>query len=159
LELNLWQSAGANYNARASSIGIQNFTASYWGVQVEYGSVATYFTTATGTLQGELAACMRYFFKPIGGQVGTAVNTTDVYLSIPNVMRAAPTVTVPTTAVNIDRFGVGSYTQSSATATSSGTYVSPNASGIIYTTFTGLTAGIPYVVTTSGGSVTLSSEL
>jgi hypothetical protein len=102
---------------------------------------------------------MRYFFKPIGGQVGTAVNTTDVYLSIPNVMRAAPTVTIPTTAVNIDRFGIGSYTQSTPTATSSGTYVSANASGIIYTNFTGLTAGIPYVVTTSGGSVTLSSEL
>lgn len=159
LELNLWQSAGSTYNTRASSIGIQNFTSSIWGVQLEYAASATYFTTATGTLQGELAACMRYFFKPIGGQIGIAQSTVEVYVTIPNVMRAAPTVVTPTTAVTLDRYGVGGYTQSSAAVVSSGSYVSANASGIIYTNFTGLTAGIPYIVTTSGGSVTLSSEL
>ena len=34
LELNLWTSAGATYATPASSIGIQNFTASIWGVQL-----------------------------------------------------------------------------------------------------------------------------
>jgi hypothetical protein len=61
LELNLWTSAGATYATPASSIGIQNFTASIWGVQLEYAASATYFTTATGTLQGELGACLRYY--------------------------------------------------------------------------------------------------
>lgn len=63
LELNLWTSSGATNAARASSIGIQNFTADIWGVQVEPGSVATAFETATGTIAGELDACRRYYYR------------------------------------------------------------------------------------------------
>jgi hypothetical protein len=38
-----------------------SFTLDTWGWQVEAGSVATSFTTATGTLQGELGLCQRYY--------------------------------------------------------------------------------------------------
>jgi hypothetical protein len=70
LELNLWTSSGATNATRASSIGIQNFTAGIWGVQLEQGTTATAFQTATGTIQGELAACQRYFYNHLSGNAG-----------------------------------------------------------------------------------------
>jgi hypothetical protein len=96
LELNLWTSAGSTNAARASSIGIQNFTASIWGVQLEYAASATYFTTATGTLQGELAACQRYYVYDSKAAVNVyqsnAANAWGNYI-FPVPMRVAPTIT------------------------------------------------------------------
>jgi hypothetical protein len=63
LGLALWVSAGTDYNSIANSIGLQNGTFQFWGIQVEAGSVATAFQTATGTIQGELAACQRYYWR------------------------------------------------------------------------------------------------
>lgn len=80
LEINLWTSAGTAQASRASSIGIQNWTADIWGVQVEAGSVATPFTTASGTLQGELALCQRYYYRnsvATAAYRNLAIGTTD----------------------------------------------------------------------------------
>jgi hypothetical protein len=104
--LNLWTSAGSTYNTRASSIGIQNFTASIWGVQLEYASVATYFTTATGTLQGELAACQRYYYlaasgtdnDPMFGGFLYATNYIMAVCPFPTTMRVPPTLSFTTGA-------------------------------------------------------------
>jgi hypothetical protein len=70
------------------------------GVQLELGSVATTFTRAGGTIQGELAACQRYYYKHIATEnvavafaSGTAIAQTA--LNFPVTMRIAPTITLP----------------------------------------------------------------
>jgi hypothetical protein len=99
LNLQLWVSAGTDFNSRTGSLGIQSNTFDIWGVQLEAGSTATAFQTATGTLQGELAACQRYYFRQSNintatmTDAGQIYNTTSLYASFtpPVVMRANPT--------------------------------------------------------------------
>jgi hypothetical protein len=75
------------------------------GVQIEIGSIATQFTRATGTIQGELAACQRYFYKLAGGSstvaVGFYVTNTEMRCNIifPVTMRTNPTL-VATSGTN-----------------------------------------------------------
>lgn len=102
LSLNIWLSAGTDFATRASSIGLQNNTFQVWGVQVESGSTATAFQTATGTIQGELAACQRYY-QFVGGTANgfpmatfynsASSQTNRVPISFPVQMRTAPTIT------------------------------------------------------------------
>ena len=66
LGINIVCSMTTSYNPPYPAVGLQNNTFDIWGVQVEDGSVATAFQTATGTIQGELAACQRYYYR-IGG--------------------------------------------------------------------------------------------
>jgi hypothetical protein len=99
VQVNLYTSAGTDFNARTGSIGVQNNTFGIWGVQLEYGSYATPFQTATGTIQGELSACQRYYFRAqsTGGYKvlgsGYAGNTTTLNLGVilPSQMRVIPT--------------------------------------------------------------------
>lgn len=99
LVLALWTSAGSTYNSRTGSMGVQNNTFDFWGVQVEPGSTMTAFQTATGTKQGELAACQRYYYRNTGGLIysqygqGPAYNSTtgQAQIVLPVCMRVTPT--------------------------------------------------------------------
>lgn len=93
-----WTSAGTTWTARTNSIGIQNGTFDVWGVQAEAGSVATPFHRNANSMQGELAACQRYYQRmtftveaPVfTGQVYN-VNLAGGTWTYPVVMRAVPT--------------------------------------------------------------------
>ena len=77
--INLYVSAGSDNNARTGSLGIQNNTFDIWGVQAETGSVATAFQTATGTIQGELAACRYYFERLLPNAAGNGYSGVGHY--------------------------------------------------------------------------------
>ena len=69
------------------------------GVQLEVGSVATGFQTATGTLAGELAAASRYYYRKtatvaygnIGAGFANSITTGNAQIVFPVVMRTSPT--------------------------------------------------------------------
>lgn len=92
---NFWVSAGSNFNSRTGSIGVQNNTFDIWGVQVEAGQTATPFRRNANSIQAELAACQRYYWRISDtGNVGTgsytAATTIQGFVQFPVPMRIAP---------------------------------------------------------------------
>jgi len=142
-------------------------TIDLWGVQLEASSTASDFQTATGTLQGELAACQRYYLKPqLTGAfafyaVGAARSATvvDFCYTLPVSMRVVPTAVDYANAAIIAN-GVG------ATALTNLTIDSPsctaNTVALQATVASGLTQFRFYYLgnnNNSAGYVGLSAEL
>jgi hypothetical protein len=135
------------------------------GVQVEVGSTATAFQTATGTIQGELAACQRYYYlhgSTSGDQIGSCwynqVTEGLSYVKFPVTMRTAPTLSA-TTGTNYYTFyvsnvsdGINSLTIFGSGTNSAGLYNSTEASGTVGT------AGRLQIANT-GGFVAFTAEL
>jgi hypothetical protein len=149
-------SAGSNEDSFSGSLGIQSNTFDVWGLQVEIGSVATPFTTATGTIQGELAACQRYYIQTVGEEAsGTIYNSGGAafFVKFPVQMRVSPSASFPTVLTSsIDEFGIGARTPTSIVSNR----VSTRAASSYATGMSGLTVGVPCVWI--GGSIAYSAE-
>jgi hypothetical protein len=126
-------------------------TIDIWGVQLEYGSKATPFQTATGTIQGELAACQRYYWRQTAGTtytyhgLGYGYSTTAALFLIkhPVRMRVVPT-SFEYANLAIDLYGVTNYTFTTLTMT--GVINGVDTSTLDATGVTGLTANRPYAL-------------
>lgn len=109
----------------AGTLGSQ--TLDIWGVQLEAGLTATPFQTATGTIQGELAACQRYLPAVLVGSgnslTGYGTSTTNSYVCAQFAVQArtAPTgISVSGTSYTLYAGGGGSGTPTAIAFDSAG---------------------------------------
>jgi hypothetical protein len=162
-----WVSAGSNFDARTGSLGIQTNTFDFWGVQVEAGSTASPFQTATGTLQGELAACQRYYFRQnadsvyvmYGNGVGETTTGAGILFKPPVTMRIEPTaIDYATPFALYDGVNIVSATALTLNSVWSGKDVA----GISASTAGSLVANRPYILLSNNSSssyIGVSAEL
>lgn len=158
LAITFWVSAGTTFAVRTGSMGIQSNTFDFWGVQVEAGAVVSPFRTATGTKQGELAACQRYYYRitaeqpysPLASGLTTATNLMRVFVYFPVKMRTIPNAFDWTgTPSNYTWYGTGT---SPGTITSGISALSSSACEINIPV-TGATVNAPCTVVAAGNTV------
>ena len=136
------------------------------GVQLEVGSVATPFSRAGGTIQGELAACQRYYQRIVSGGayatislMGAAQSTSFAYVYFPlkTSLRVTPS-SVDFSAVGLDD-GVNAVVAASNVDSRSS---SPDVVRLGVTVASGLTVYRPYGISSNNnaaGYVGVSAEL
>jgi hypothetical protein len=150
---NAWTGSNAvGVTGQVQVIGTLNATWYVTGVQLEAGSIATPFQTATGTIQGELAACQRYYWRLTGGATyapygtGYAKSTTAAELIIdhPVVMRVSPT------SIDYLNLAVGDGVTGTTLTNLVITFANTGKSLLTGTVASGLTQYRPYALTNAG---------
>jgi hypothetical protein len=111
-ELTVW------FEHRAAGTAGANDYYEITGLQLDIGSVALPFRTYAGTIQGELAACQRYYFQVngtsgaycglamVGFNGGTAPGTRRSTIPLPVAMRTAPSISISGSGVRILTMGL-----------------------------------------------------
>jgi hypothetical protein len=137
------------------------------GVQLEVGSTATPFQTASGSIGGELALCQRYYVRfggnsaycAIGQGVASATTRANVQMPLPVTLRANPTA-VDYSTVSLQAYDGAA--QNAATALVISGLVGLNIVGLQVDVASGLTVGSVFRLLTNNstsGYVGLSAEL
>jgi hypothetical protein len=134
------------------------------GVQIDIGSVALPYRKATSTLQGELAAAQRYYFRTYDVTQPYmhcfCYNGTSIQFNyrLPVTMRTTPS-SMDYSNINIQDISSGTvYSASGAPSLNS---ANPDNAFVIWTTFSGLTTYRPYNIIGNGtlGYLGFSAEL
>lgn len=97
LNLLIWFDAGSTYDSRTDSLGQQSGTFDIAQVQIEEGSRAREFVLAGGNIEGELAACQRYYESGTARGVfssGTGTRASSSAVPFRTEKRATPVVNV-----------------------------------------------------------------
>jgi hypothetical protein len=166
--LTLWTSAGSNFNARTGSLGIQNSTIDFWGIQLEQNIQATPFEQRP--IGVELALCQRYYFRYYGvsggysrfsSTGGSYSNTSwQGVLNFPTTMRATPS-TIEFSGVGCtDNLSFDSTAFSSVTFSATNTH--PNGAFVVGTGGTNINNGVGHILMGRGGAtayIGFSAEL
>ena len=173
LQLKLGVSAGSDNAAEFAATGIQNNTFQFWGIQMESGSTASPFQTATGTIQGELAACQRYYYRAnfdgsaayayFGQGGGFSTTVARILMPFPVTMRKNPTTLDTSAFANFRLQSFDEAVSATPTAFTANTNFTFSQNGVIdVTVASGLTAKTLYVLrgeNTTAANIGWSAEL
>lgn len=125
-------------------------TLDIWGVQAEAASTVSDFQTASGSVQGELALCQRYYYDPLANNATASLSIATAYsgnsttiayanLPLPVTMRISPTMTVTAASFSLGYPGAVALTALTSLATATNilltcttTLITLNASYSIY---------------------------